>query len=204
MRKLYVFLIIAIIVIIIIFILLNIKRCPKIDKPTVPFSMIRSKLKTGDVLAIHGCNLLKSSMLRKYLGCEATHVGMIVRKPSTMSGLPDELYVLELGPYSPMNPFRKSDARFKPLDQIMKESDHGVFGLMPVDKEIQLSDDEIADYMTYKFNYFVPSVFCPGGKYKICSSFVGQIHEDKGLIENSHLMSPCDYYRSKKMIFFTR
>lgn len=202
--KIIAIIILAIVVIIIIYVLFNVKICPTIDKPVVPFTLVKDKLKTGDVLSIHGCSLLKATVMRNYLGCKATHVGMIVRKPSSMKGLPDELYVLELGPYGKF-PNRNSDVRFRSLEQVMKESCHDVFGLTPIDEELHLSDEDIKEYFKYKFNYFIPTMFSKYKEYKVCSSFVAKVHEDNGIVnEDSHEMSPCDYYNSEKTIFFRR
>ena len=199
--------IIIVIIIVVILVLINIKVCRKIDKPTVPLTTLKPKLKTGDVLVTHGCSLLKSAVMNKYLGCPATHVGMIVRKPPIIDGLPDRLYVLELGPYN-NNPFRKSDVRLRSFEKVIQESTNNIFGLLPAEKEIDLSDEEIDQYGEYKFNYWVPTMFAPYKKHKVCSSFVAKIHEDKGLrnhLDDDHyLVSPCDYYNSDKMIFFTR
>lgn len=202
-EKIIILIIILVLIITVIYVLCNIKVCPEVDRPTVPFSTIKDKFKTGDVLCTIGCNLLKGTVMRNYLGCNATHVAMIVRKPSKGHGTPDQLYILELGPYGSF-PFRKSDVRFRPLDQVLKESCNSVFGWYPIKKEIELTKEDIKHYRKYRFNYFVPTMFSTYKKYKICSSFVAKIHEDKGLGKNSHIISPCDFYDSERTILFTR
>ncbi len=202
-EKLIILIIIIFVIIATLYVLCNVKVCPEVDKPVVPFSTIRDKMKTGDVLCTMGCNLLQGTIMRNYLGCICTHVGMIVKKPSRGYGTPDQLYVLELGPYGSF-PFRKSDVRFRPLDQILRESCHNVFGWVPIKKEIQLTDEDIKFYHKFRFNYFVPTMFSTYKKYKVCSSFVAKIHEDKGIGKNSHIKSPCDYFNSERTILFSR
>jgi len=202
-EKWIIIIIIILLIIAIIYVFYNIKVTPEFDRPVVPFSSVRDKFKTGDVLMIHGSSWVKETVMRNYLGCSCSHVGLIVKKPSKGYGTPDELYVLELGPYGPVFS-RNSDVKFRPMDQILKESAHGVFGWLPCEKEIDLTDKDIKHYKKYLYNYFIPTMFSPYKKYKVCSSFVAKIHEDKGIGQNTHVKSPCDYYNHPKTILFSR
>ena len=196
-EKILKIIIIIVVIVIIIAIISNIKACPDIDKPTLRYEKIKDKLKTGDVIATHGCTLVRSHLMRKYLGCKATHVAMVIKKP-------DDIYIIELGPYG-FHPLRKSDVRIRTLRSMMKKSEHSVFALIPAEKEIEWTEEDEERYKDFKFNYFVPTMFAPYKKYKVCSTFIGKIHEDKGLLnENHHLLSPCDFYNSENTIFFTK
>lgn len=193
--------IIILLVLIIVWIVFNVKVCPDIDKPTVAFSEIRNDLKTGDVIASHGCHLLRSTIMRKYLGCKATHVAMVIRKP-------DDLYVIELGPHG-FHPTRKSDVKISTLRKFLHKDKHSIFALIPAPEEISWTEEDEEKYSDYRFNYFVPTMFAPYKGYKVCSTFVAKIHEDKGLLKpemigQHHLVSPCSYYNSPETIFFRR
>lgn len=197
--------IVIVIILVTICILLNIKVCPRITQPTVPFSKIRDRLKTGDVIAFHGCSLLKATVMRWYLGCASTHVGMVVRKPHRFEGLPDSIFLFDLGPYTNLNPWRKSDVKMRSLESVLDDSPSRTFALIPAEHAIEMSDEDLKKYSSYKFNYFVPTMFSPYKRYKVCSSFVAKIHEDKGIGQkHSYMMSPCDFYNSEHTIFFTK
>lgn len=197
--------IVIVIILIVICILLNIKMCPRITQPTVPFDKIRNRLKTGDVIAFHGCSLLKATLMRWYLGCASTHVGMVIRKPHRFAGLPDSIFLFDLGPYTNLNPWRKSDVKMRSLESVLTESPSRTFALIPAERAIEMSDEDIEIYSSYKFNYFIPTMFSPYKRYKVCSSFVAKIHEDKGIGQkHSYTMSPCDFYNSDDTIFFTK
>lgn len=200
-ERLIVIVIIVILLVCVFLIIANVKVCPEIDKPTVPFEEVKNSLKTGDVIATHGCHFLRSTIMRKYLGCKATHVAMVIRKP-------DDLYVIELGPYG-FHPLRKTDVRMRTLRSFLHKDSHSIFALIPAPEEMSWTDEDEKKYANFKFNYFVPTMFSPYKGYKVCSSFVAMIHEDKGLLKpeiegRHHLVSPCDYYNSPDTIFFKR
>lgn len=210
---------IIIVVAIIIWFLLDIKVPPEIDGEIVPFESIKDQMKTGDVISMHSSYLLKRLIMRGYLGCQAVHVGMIVRvqegkidsreeiveslKVTSQMPPKGKLYVLEIGPYGKW-PFRRSDVRFTPLEDVMKYSSHDVFGWTPVDREIPFSAEDLRHYSDMRYNYLIPTMFSPYKKYKVCSSFVAKIHEDKGIGRNHHVRSPCDYYDDPRTIMFRR
>jgi hypothetical protein len=113
-----------------------------------------------------------------------------------------ELYLIELGPYGKW-PYRKSDVRFSPLSVALGSCSYHTFGYLPVEKELSFTDGDLAKYMDYKYNYFVPTMFSPYKKYKICSSFVAEIHHDKGLgRDNPHLRTPCEYRNHRDLQMF--
>ena len=200
-KRWLVVIIVIVILIIVIIIISQVKVCPEINKPTLPLNEIIDDLKTGDVIASHGCHFARSAMMRKYLGCKATHVAMVIRKP-------DDLYTIEIGPHS-FNPMRTSDVKIMKLTDFLKKGKHEVFALIPTPREIEWSDEDELRYQDIKFNYFVPTMFAPYKNYKVCSTFIAKIHEDKGLLTpemegKHHLVSPCSYYDSPDTIFFTR
>ncbi|MFS8160262.1 MAG: hypothetical protein ACMG6E_08660, partial [Candidatus Roizmanbacteria bacterium] len=199
-KKRFILLIIAILVVLIVIkILLDIRYCKKINKPTVTFDSIKDKLKTGDVIVMHSSSFVKGKLMKAYLGCDASHIAMIIRREETdvssnpnnpvvssksfqkdrsqkHIGIPEEsLFVIELGPYG-MHPLRKSDVRIRPLSDVLKKSKHRVFGLVPCAKEISFTAEDEEKYLNYRYNYFVPTMFSPYKKYKVCSNFVSMIH----------------------------
>ena len=157
--KWIVIIVIIAIIILLVWAIFNIKVCPEIDKPTVAFDEIKHQLKTGDVIATHGCHLLRSAVMRKYLGCKATHVGMVIRKP-------DDLYVIELGPHG-FHPTRKTDVKKSTLRKFLSKGKHNVFALIPTAEEIEWTEEDEEKYGDVRFNYFIPTMFSPYKGYKV-------------------------------------
>lgn len=210
---------------IIIWILLNIRVEPKLTGNEVSFESIKDQMKTGDVISMSTSYFLKKIVIGNYLGCDAIHTAMVVRvkkgrietngrlieqlevqsSRSTSSGTKSkpkgELYLLEIGPYGSW-PFRRSDVRFTPLVDALKSCSHPVFGWTPIDREINFTDEDLKHYRDYRYNYFVPTMFSPYKKYKVCSTFVAKIHEDKGIGSDHHVRSPCDYYNDTRTVVF--
>ena len=210
--------VIAILVIlIVIWILLNIRVEPKLSGNEVSFESIKDQMKTGDVISMSTSYFLKKVVIGNYLGCDAIHTAMVVRvkkgriesndvliaplEVESGRGSKGELYLLEIGPYGSW-PFRKSDVRFTPLQKALETCSHPIFGWTPIDREINFTDEDLKHYRDYRYNYFVPTMFSPYKKYKVCSTFVAKIHEDKGIGTEHHVRSPCDYYDDTRTVLF--
>lgn len=176
------------------------------DIEPIPLSEYRSKLKTGDVLVTFG-NSMKSAIIRTYLQSPATHVGIIIKYH-------DQLYVMDINfqnwPWQRNTKYNKSkDVRLRMLDHVIEGPySHHIYGIVPIKEEIKITNDEIKQYSGFVYNCDPTTMFCPlqrKTKYKICSTFVSKIHEDKGIElfknKNSGTVTPVDYFNSENIIF---
>lgn len=215
--------IIVLVILIVLSFLLNIKVKPKVHGRPIPLADIRDRMKTGDVITMSTSHWLKRTVITNYLGCPCIHVAMVVRRkkssiqtheeiipsnhpdasgPGTTRESTDDLYLLEIGPYGSW-PYRQSDVRFTPLDVALGKCSHHVFGWLPIEDEINFTEQDLRRYKNFKYNYFVPTMFAPYKKYKICSTFVAKIHEDKGIGSfDHHVRSPCDYQNHPDLVTF--
>jgi hypothetical protein len=200
--------------ILIILITLLIHIDPHLEVETVSFDDIKSNLKTGDVLITFG-NTLKSAGVRWYIQSAATHVGMIVKLDpeifdSSTKPSDDNLYVLDIGPHSFFSILGDRDVKLRPLSKVLRSRNCiSIFGILPIDKEIEISPEDIINYSSYSYDFCFPLVSPKKiTKYKICSSFISQIHEDKkinlSIIKDPDGLTPKDYFEHPDTYFFTR
>lgn len=181
MKNLVFFVTMAIIIVAIIIYLYE----PELPIPTTSLRKIRHLMKNGDVILTHSPSKIKASLMNGYLGCAATHVAMVFEKDGI-------LHTIEISPYW-TNLFKKTNVVVHTLDDFLKKSGSKVFGYKSVDYAIEFGDRELEIYKDYTYNYFIPTMFKPYSRYKVCSSFVAMIHEDFGLTKEHHIVTPCDY-----------
>lgn len=194
--------IIAVIIIILITAgLLLIHINPKIENyielnQVVKYEDVKDKIKTGDVLIFMGTTI-KSAIVRTYLQCPATHVGMIIK-------IKNNFYVLDIG----WRFNKKSDVKLRPIEKIFNSKNSlNIYGLYPCKEELKLNETDIKEYLSFEFNWSPFSMFSlhlKETKYKVCSSFVAKIHEDNNmhnLSSDSHTITPKDYFNASETYF---
>jgi hypothetical protein len=189
----------------------------------VPLSSVRDNLKTGDVLVFMG-NSIKSAIVRAYLQCPATHVGMIIRMDAKKEDgtpiFPDaksDIYVLDLGGRNV--PILRDiigrtgrstkDVVLRPLKKVFKRSPASyIYGVVPVSRSIDISPDDVKEYFNCEFNWSPFSMFSfdySNTKFKVCSTFISKLHDDFGVGVNSdkqhHEMTPADYFHAPGIYF---
>ncbi len=191
----FIFLVLA--VIFFVLIIINVIYIPKVHSATTTYRELKPKMKTGDVIITHTTSYFKGTVMSAYLGCHASHVAMIFERGGKKK-------VIELMPKW-TNPFDSSSVRVTDLDDYVNESWHRILVLVPSKKKIKFTMIDEKRYKKFHYNFLVPTMFKPYRKYKVCSTFVAMIHEDKDLIEGDHhLISPCDFYKNKRAIFFSK
>jgi len=216
MSKIVKFIIFVIVILLIVWILWQIEIQPKTPPNVVTFESIKDQMKTGDVITMNTANWLKRTVITNYLGCDCVHVGMVVRMnrskientdeiipPLEVESGKGELYLLEIGPYATTSD--DSDVRFTPLEEALRTCSHKVFGWVQIEREMNITDQDLLSYRDIRYNYLVPTMFMPYRKYKVCSTFIAKIHADKSVgisHEDSHIVTPCDYYNSGNRIDF--
>ena len=183
--------------VIIFLVVINKLYIPKVSLPTTTYRQLKPKMKTGDVIITHSSSYFKGTIMSAYLGCHASHVAMIFERDG-------EKKVIELTP-NWTNFSQSSSVKIRNLDDFIQDSQHKTIALVPAKKKIKFTRADEKRYKNFHYNFWVPTMFKPYKKYKVCSTFVAMIHEDKDLIDKEHhLISPCDFYKNKKAIFFSK
>jgi hypothetical protein len=217
------FLIVLIIAVCLIHINPRLENYIQLDDVT-PLSKVRDELKTGDVLVFMGTTI-KSAAVRTYLQCPASHVGIIIRmdkkKEDGTPVFPDaksDLYVLDMGGRNiPLvkNIFGRSgrssrDVLLRTLEKTIKNSRSSyIYGIVPVEKEIDIRPEDVKEYFNCEFNWSPLSMFSiayQNTKFKVCSTFAAKIHEDfnvqlAGTEKQPHEMTPADYFHAEGIYF---
>jgi hypothetical protein len=191
---------VAIVITIILVLISFIKYCPEIDGEYVSYEEIRPTFKTGDVLITHGCNLLKSNIIRSCEWCAGTHVAMLIK-------IDGEFNVIDVD-FRGFTLSRGTDARLTKLSDYIENHDHDMFAIIPIDEEITITEEELDRYLQFKYNTWIHQMFTPYENHRMCSNFVAMILKEHGvqlpMSEKSIKITPCDFYNSPKRIFFKK